>query len=193
MTFVRCSPGRVTWMPRELPWLGRVVAARVGRRLGLLDEPERWLGLTHHYMPIGRRVAIVGGGLVGIELAEFLVEGAAVTVLEAGATMATEMAHPRRWRALTDLRDAGAVLVTHAEVTEIGAGAVTYHHGGDDVGEIASVDVDTVVIATGLRGDSSTADRLRAAGFDPVEIGDHPASVTSKAIGDGFRAGLAVG
>ena len=28
--------------------------------------------LTRHAMPLGRRVAVVGGGLVGIELAEFL-------------------------------------------------------------------------------------------------------------------------
>ena len=61
------------------------LALAVGRRLGLLDDPGRVAALSERYMPVGKRVVIVGGGLVGVELAEFLLDrGRHVTVLEEG-------------------------------------------------------------------------------------------------------------
>src|SRR5262249_60905401 len=73
------------------------------------------------YMPIGRRVVVIGGGLVGAELAEFLAErGREVSVLEEGPVIAREMAHPRRWRVLHELREAGVRLHTRARVLAIG-------------------------------------------------------------------------
>lgn len=174
----------------KLPLIGRT-AARIGRRLKLLDDPERLARLTHHYMPIGDRVVILGGGLVGIELAEFLVDrGRSVTVLETGATMAPEMAHPRRWRVLTDLRDHGADLLTGVDVDEIGTGEVRYRIDG----EHRSVAVDSVVVATGLVADTGVADAFRAGGFDPVVIGDCTGiGYLEGAIREGFHAGLGVG
>ena len=184
--------GDVSEVRKKLPRLVRA-GAGIGRRLGLLADPERLARLTRHYMPIGRRVVIIGGGLVGIELAEFLVErGRTVTVLESGPTMAAEMAHPRRWRALADLRDHGATLVTGATVDEITDTAVCYRTTGDDRG--ARVDVDCVVIATGLTADETVADGFRRAGFDPVVIGDCTGvGYIEGAIREGFHAGLAVG
>ncbi|MEQ8842756.1 MAG: FAD-dependent oxidoreductase [Acidimicrobiales bacterium] len=175
----------------KLPLVGRV-AATVGRRVGLLDDPGRLAKLTEHYMPIGKRVAIVGGGLVGIELAEFLVaRDRTVTVIEEGEVLATEMAHPRRWRVLTDLRHDGASLVTGATVEGIDDGAVRYVVGDDPV---VSVPVDSVVIATGLVADEGVADRFRAAGFVPTVIGDcKGVGYLEGAMREGFHAGLAVG
>ena len=184
--------GDVSRALKKLPWFGRV-AATAGRRLGLLDSAERLARLTQHYMPIGKRVAIIGGGLVGIELAEFLVDrGRAVTVLDDGPTMATEMAHPRRWRVLTDLRDHGATLVTGATVGEITDTEVRYTVGGSDTAD--AVAVDSVVIATGLVADPSVTDTFREAGLSPVAIGDCTGvGYLEGAIREGFLAGLGVG
>jgi 2,4-dienoyl-CoA reductase (NADPH2) len=186
--------GDVSGALRKLPLAGRI-AATVGRRLGLLDDPGRLARLTEHYMPIGDRVAIIGGGLVGIELAEFLVErDREVTVFDEGAVMATEMAHPRRWRVLTDLRDHGATLVTDATVTRIDDGVVEYLEGSAEDGALSSVDVDSVVIATGLVADRSVADRIAAEGFETTVIGDcKGVGYLEGAIREGFHAGLAVG
>jgi 2,4-dienoyl-CoA reductase (NADPH2) len=185
--------GDVAGALKKLPLAGRI-AATAGRRLGLLDDPGRLAKLTEHYMPIGKRVAILGGGLVGIELAEFLVErDRAVTVLEEGDVLATEMAHPRRWRVLTDLRDDGAQLVTGATVTRIDEGSVSYVVGEGADGT-ATVDVDSVVIATGLVADGRVADMFTAAGFVPKVIGDcKGVGYLEGAIREGFHAGLAVG
>lgn len=186
--------GDVAAALRKLPRMGRV-AAMAGRRLGLLKDPERLARLTEHYMPIGNRVAIVGGGLVGIELAEFLVDrGRAVTVLEEGEVLATEMAHPRRWRVLHDLRQHGADLIAQASVTEIGDGVVHYAVGDDEDGTASSVAVDSVVIATGLVADESVANRFRAGGIEPVVIGDCTGvGYLEGAMTEGFHAAVALG
>ena len=175
---------------RKLSLTGRIAVA-AGKRLGLTDDPERLASLTHHYMPIGKRVTILGGGLVGIELAEFLVDrGRTVTVLDAAATLATEMAHPRRWRVLTDLRSHGAELLSNADVLEVTPTQVRYRHNDSD----HAVDADCVVIASGLTGDESVAQQLRAAGLDPVAIGDCTGvGYLEGAMSEGFHAGCSVG
>ena len=175
---------------RKLSLTGRIAVA-AGRRLGLTDDPERLAQLTHHFMPIGKRVTVVGGGLVGIELAEFLVDrGRMVTVLEEGPTLATEMAHPRRWRVLADLRQHGAELLTNADVLEVTPTEVRYRHNERE----HSVDADCVVIASGLIGDDTVAEQMRSAGLDPVAIGDCTGvEYLEGAIRDGFHAGYAVG
>lgn len=145
------------------------VAVRVGRRLGLLTDPGQVARLSERYMPIGTDVVVIGGGLVGAELTEFLVErGRNVTVLEEGEKFALEMAHPRRWRVLNDLRDHGVDFVGQVTDVRIGSGDVSFRVGDDH----RTVAAETVVIATGLRADSSVADEFRAAGHDPIVIGD---------------------
>ncbi|MGI9602533.1 MAG: FAD-dependent oxidoreductase [Acidimicrobiales bacterium] len=174
----------------KLSRFGRL-AARAGRISGITKRTDWMARLTQHYMPVGRRVAVIGGGLVGIELAEFLVDrDREVTVLEEGPLFAAEMAHPRRWRVLHDLREHGVALIGEATVTDIETDTVRFR-----VGNAAHrVPADTVIIATGMVADATVADRLREAGFDPVEIGDvSGVGYIEGAIRDGFNAGYTVG
>lgn len=182
--------GDVKGASAKLPLLGRL-AATAGRISRLTADPGRLAQLTRHYMPLGKRIAIVGGGLVGIELAEFLVErDREVTVFESGPTMAPQMAHPRRWRVLTDLRDHGATLSTGTTVERITAEGVVWATE-DDGGQTA---VDQVVIATGLEADTSVADALSAAGHSVTAVGDCTGvGYIEGAVAAGFQAGLAAG
>lgn len=181
----------------KIPLLGRV-AATAGRALRLTEDPERLAKLTKYYMPVGKRVVIIGGGLVGIEMAEFLVErGREVTVLEAGPKMAVQMAHPRRWRVLTDLRDHGSQLITDAKVTQITEEAVHYElrpGAGDSDGTSVSVESDSVVIATGLVGNPNLGQWKPVDDVEPAVIGDATGiGYLEGAMHEGFHAGLAVG
>jgi len=173
--------------------LSRLVRLTVGaaRFLGFTQDPETVDRLSRQYMPIGKVVVVIGGGLVGIELADFLSErGRAVTVVEEGPKMASEMAHPRRWRVLDDLRTAGVRMMNEAQVvaiTETGVSCRTET-------SITSIAADNVIVATGLEADTRLADSLRAAGLRPVVIGDAGGvGYIEGAIADGFEAALALG
>jgi NADPH-dependent 2,4-dienoyl-CoA reductase/sulfur reductase-like enzyme len=120
-------------------------------------------------MPVGRTVVVVGGGLVGLELAEFLAErGRTVTVLEAGDKLGTEMAHPRRARAIHEARSHGVTLVTGATLTAIGADTVTFTVGD----ETRTAPAAHVIFATGVHGDTRLADALRDRGLEVHVVGD---------------------
>lgn len=144
-----------------------VVAA--GRRLGITDDMDRVRSMSKRWMPVGDDVVVVGGGLVGVELAEFLAErGRRVVVLEEQAKVGVEMAHPRRARAVRDAREHGVRFETGATLVSIDAGHVTYAKGD----ETATVVASNVILATGVHPDESLADALRARGLEVHVAGD---------------------
>jgi pyruvate/2-oxoglutarate dehydrogenase complex dihydrolipoamide dehydrogenase (E3) component len=142
---------------------------------------------------MGKRIAVIGGGLVGAELAEFMAErGREVHVFEEGAVLALEMAHPRRWRVLHDLREAGVSLYPETRVLEIKDKTICFEPTSQDkpAQEIA---IDGVVIATGLIANSETVEILREAGLPVVVIGDAGGvGYLDGAIEDGFKAAIAL-
>jgi 2,4-dienoyl-CoA reductase-like NADH-dependent reductase (Old Yellow Enzyme family)/thioredoxin reductase len=152
----------------RLPFHQRLVVS-IGRSLGLLSTTERVRSLSKRWMPISRDVVVVGGGLVGLELAEFLAErGRRVTVLEEGEKFATEMAHPRRARALHEARSNGVELIAGATLRSITASQVEYAVGE----ETRTVRAGNVILASGVEPDTALADRLCDAGFDVHLVGD---------------------
>ncbi|MGB0619561.1 MAG: FAD-dependent oxidoreductase [Myxococcota bacterium] len=177
-----------------IPLYARLAIA-AGRTLGITTDPSRLRSASKLFMPMGKRVVILGGGLVGAELAEFLAErGREVTVIERGPVVAMEMAHPRRWRVLHDLREAGVELVTDAKPLEITTDAVRFSRKaeGEDEGPIESlVPADTVVIAEGLAANPDPLEALRASGVPVVPIGDvDGVGYIEGAIHQGFRAAV---
>ena len=164
-----------------------------GRRLGIMRSPAHLRALSHRYMPIGRRVVIIGGGLVGVELAEFLAErGRRVTVLEEGEVFASEMAHPRRWRALHELREMGAELLNPARVDRISEHDVEFTlSGAGDKAESLRVEADSVIITLGLEPNPDLAARLETSGTPVIPVGDCTGvGYIEGAIREGFHAAL---
>jgi NADPH-dependent 2,4-dienoyl-CoA reductase/sulfur reductase-like enzyme len=144
-------------------------ALTVARSLRLTDDPSRIRELSKRWMPIGAQVVVLGGGLVGLELAEFLAErGRTVTVIEAGPVLGSAMAMPRRWAAVRRATEHGVTLVRNAAVVEITEHHVVYRVG-DDEHRVAATDV---VVADEVRPDGSLADELRSAGFEVEVVGD---------------------
>ncbi len=156
-----------------------------GSLLGITRNAQWIRRLSHFWMPVGRRVAILGGGLVGVELAEFLVErGRQVTVIEEEEKFGVELAVVRRWRILHGLREHAVVMINKTRVTRIDGNTLTLQ--GED-GE-ASIDADTVIIASGARGDHSLADALRARGIETHIAGDcGEVGYLQGAMHDGYR------
>lgn len=151
------------------PGPGTRILLAAGRALGLTSDMGRIRSLSRIWMPVGRSVVVIGGGLVGTELAEFLAErGRSVTVLEEGQDLAPEMAHPRRWRALHEARRHGVAFHTGAVPTSITERRVTYRIGTVDH-EVAA---DTVLLAAGVHTDRSLVERLRGTCGEIHVIGD---------------------
>jgi 2,4-dienoyl-CoA reductase-like NADH-dependent reductase (Old Yellow Enzyme family)/thioredoxin reductase len=135
----------------------------------------------------GSRVAIIGGELVGCELAEFLVQqGKSVTVMRRGTEMAARMEASRRWGMLERLTYKGVKLlagVTYRRIIDDGIEVVLPD------GRIETVLADSVVLAAGAKSESWLYQALR--GEVPVYVaGD---AVEPRGIREAIHEGAAIG
>ncbi len=143
---------------------------KAGSLTGATNSTEAIQTLSRLWMPLGKRVVIVGGGLVGLELAEFLVErGRQVAVLEPGSHLGRELAIVRRWRVLDNLRNHEVPLKTGISVERIRDNGIDYR---DANGERQQLPADSVVLAIGAEPDDTLATSLEAAGLNVQRIGD---------------------
>ena len=186
---------------RPGPVVRTVLAA--GRLSGITTDLDRVRSLSRRWMPLGRRVVVVGGGLVGTELAEFLAErGRTVTVLEEGTDLATEMAHPLRWRALHEARAHGVDFHTGTRLvavtpTEVVAEMATEPVAGAAGGDIGTSEVrftaDAVLLAGGVMPDRSLADAIDSMVGDDVDVHVVGDADTVGYIEGAIRTGHAIG
>ena len=139
----------------------------------------------------GKRVAILGGGLVGVEVAGFLREREReVTVIEAGATLAPEMAMPRRWRILFELREHGVSLRCDTRVSAIVPEGVEVVDAKGATGMIAA---DSVILATAAEPNRELSEALEREGCEVHTIGDASAIGTiDAAMRDAARTARAL-
>lgn len=173
----------------KLGLLARLLMA-CGSLLGITRNVKRIRRMSHWWMPVGRRVAIVGGGLVGLELAEFLVErGRQVTVLEEAEKFGAELSVVRRWRVLHGLRSHGAVLINRCHLLGIEPQRLRIATNGGD----ADVDADTVILATGAQPAPGLAGSLARRGVEVHLAGDcAEVGYIQGAMHSGHRVGRAL-
>jgi 2,4-dienoyl-CoA reductase-like NADH-dependent reductase (Old Yellow Enzyme family)/NADPH-dependent 2,4-dienoyl-CoA reductase/sulfur reductase-like enzyme len=146
------------------------LATRIGAATGVTTNLALVRKVTHTWMPLGESVAIIGGELVGLELAEFLSErGRKVHVIEPAPRLGKGLQLVRRMRILAELAEHGVGLHGGAKDITIGAKTVGFRNA---TGEACSVSADTVIVAMGAEGDLSLAEQLRAEGFTVHPIGD---------------------
>jgi 2,4-dienoyl-CoA reductase (NADPH2) len=158
-----------------------------GGLLGITRNAAWIRRLSHWWMPVGKRVAIVGGGLVGVELAEFLVErGRQVTVIEEGEKFGVELAVVRRWRVLHGLHEHSVIMINKTRVGRIDG--TTLMLEGED-GAVA-IEADTMVLAAGARDNPALAQALKATGREIHVAGDcGGVGYLHGAMHDGYRIG----
>ncbi|MNE04721.1 putative NADH oxidase [compost metagenome] len=161
---------------------------KAGSLIGVTDSTEAMQKLSHVWMPLGKRVIIIGGGLVGLELAEFLIaRGRQVCVLESGTHLGRELSIVRRWRVLHGVAEHGGQMLTGITVTAIEGNRVRYQTAD---GQSADVRGDSVVLASGAMPDTRLGDALSSAGLNVTSIGDcQSLGYIEGAIAAGHRAG----
>jgi 2,4-dienoyl-CoA reductase-like NADH-dependent reductase (Old Yellow Enzyme family) len=146
------------------------LAAKAGSLTGVTRSPEMIREASKAWMPLGDHIVIIGGELVGLELAEFLAErGRKVTVVDEAPRLGAGIYIVRRWRALADARDLGVALLPGMKNIAIGKDRVTFDDGD---GQHHMVEADNVIVAKGAVGNLTLADSLKDAGFTVHTVGD---------------------
>ena len=138
----------------------------------------------------GDAVLVVGGGLVGLEVADFLsASGKDVTVVEIQETLGDKLDPLPRAMLLKRLEEQGVEIRTRTSVTRVAEGKVLLAGGSDE----AEVSVDLVVLAVGMGPNRDLQAALAGSGLETLTIGDarEPRGV-GEAILEGFEAGAAV-
>ena len=141
-----------------------------GSLVGVTNSTEAMQSLSKLWMPLGKNVTIIGGGLVGLELAEFLVErGRNVHVLEPGPDLGAELSIVRRWKVLHNLESHGVRMEKNTQVHTIGKKSVNYSDAEGNCHELAA---DSVVLAVGADTNNCLSRCLEKHGIEVVNIGD---------------------
>jgi 2,4-dienoyl-CoA reductase (NADPH2) len=175
--------GKLAWWIR----MGLPLVKPVLQRI----RPSAAAALTRRWMPVGKRAVVIGGDLVAIELAEFLVErGRKVTIVSSLRSMAPEMALPRRWRVLRNLREHGVTIINKVKCEEINEKGVVV---SDKKGNMQTVEADTVVIAEGIQNNPALFQQLQVRLPEVYQAGDcADVRLIQGAIEDGAKIGIKI-
>ena len=142
---------------------------KIGRATQLLRNVKALTLLSKIWMPISKNIIIIGGDLVGLELAEFLIErGRKVTVLEPSASLGPNLSIVRRSRVVHLLKENGATLITNTKINEISKEGVLYEH--DEEAHLAKAD--QVIIAMGANPNLELTNALKDKNIAVTPIGD---------------------
>lgn len=146
------------------------LATKIGAATGMTANLDFVRTATKAWMPLGQNVVIIGGELVGVELAEFLHErGRTVTVIEPAPRLGRGLLLVRRMRLLAELKEHGVALHGGARDISIGKSDVSFTNAA---GQPQLVPADQVVVAMGASGDTALADLLRSEGYRVETVGD---------------------
>jgi 2,4-dienoyl-CoA reductase (NADPH2) len=142
----------------------------LARPLSRLVQPGRLRALTKLWMPLGRRVVVVGADLAALELAEFLAtRGRRVTVVERGERLAPEVGLKRLTEHMDRLDGLGVAVNTgvgYERVTPRGL-VVRAERGGE-----REIPADSIVLAGELEPDTALFDAVKGEVPEAHTVGD---------------------
>ena len=137
----------------------------------------------------GENVAVIGGGLIGLDVAEYLDQkGKNVTLLTRQSRIGADIGISMRWGTMMRIKASKIKLINKVSYKEIKKDAVVIEKNGKEM----IIPADTVVISGGLVPDRDLIEALK--GKIPVkEVGDciEPRKIM-EAVHEGFKAALEI-
>lgn len=133
------------------------------------------LGTGMPFMPYRKKIAVIGGGTVGFETAEYIATyNNEVDVYEMKENI-TDLSSPfgltadAETRLINDVEELGVEIRTGSKVLSVKDGVLRYEQNGV---ENESKKYDFIITAVGMRSESALAEALKEAGSAPIIIGD---------------------
>ena len=118
----------------------------------------------------GNKVAVIGGGMVGCEIADFLSEyGKKVDIYEMIDQIGADIWTAVKIHMTKRLKTWNVGIYTSAKIDCIKEGILTYTQNGEMQ---TSEKYDTIVLAAGMKGSNILAEALESAGIKHTVIGD---------------------
>jgi len=144
----------------------------------------RWL--TRFWMPLGRKVVIIGGAIQGCELAEFLVKrGREVVIVDTAEELGDGLGAVNKLCLFDWLAEKGVTMMTgvkYEEITDKGLVIINKE------GRKQNIEADTIVTATPLTPDAELLKGLEGKVIEIYPIGDcREPGLIIDAIADGTR------
>lgn len=140
---------------------------------------------------VGEKVVIVGGGQIGCETADFLLDQRKkITILEMTENVAYDMSKRARKLVLDKLTKGGVEIIKRALVTEISDSEMTYESMGL---KQKLRDFDHVILAVGTVSDSALSREVGEMDVPVFSVGDCVSPRRAiEAIRDGFEVALEI-
>jgi 2,4-dienoyl-CoA reductase (NADPH2) len=150
-------------------------------------RPNTLRSLTKFYLPVGKRVVIIGGGIQGCELAEFLTKrGRKVTIVDTAETLGTGMVDVLMGYLFGWFKKKGVTLISgvkhYVEITDKGLTIINRE------GKKQTVEADSVIPAMPLKPNLDLVEQLREKVAEVYAVGDcREPLLIADAIGTGAK------
>jgi len=150
--------------------------------------PKILRSLSRLWMPIGKRVVIIGGGIQGCELAEFLVKRhRKVTIVDSTDTLGGDMIQHLKQQLFWWFREKGVVMLPGVQlvaITEKGLTVLTKE------GYKRTIEADSIVPAVPMKANTELFDTVKKKFPEVHTVGDcgNPRLIVD-AVADGWRVG----
>ena len=164
---------------------------RVKLPLRLLG-PQLMEALTKIQLPVGKQVVVIGGGIFGCEVAEFLVKrGRKVTIVEETDQIGMEIPYLQRILLVPWLREKGTPILTEVKYDKITREGLTIM---DKKGVKQTLKANNIIVALPPRPNTGLFDALQGKGQKTFMIGDckRGPGLIMNAIADGYKIGCSV-
>lgn len=163
---------------------------------GLKDWLSNGIVVTAQDVLIGKasakgRIAVIGGGLVGAETAEWLAaEGNVVTLVEMQSEIVKDGVGNPKMLLIKSLHDHGVTVMTDTKVLAVDGTGMTVEHDGL---ELSLNDLDVIILAAGVRPYHPLAEALADYPGEVRCIGDAAQAKNGyRNIQEAFETGLAL-
>lgn len=150
--------------------------------------PKTLRALTRLWMPLGKRVVIIGGGIQGCELAEFLVKrGRRVTIVDEAEELGEGMIEHLKLQLFWWFREKGVIMMPGVKPVAVTEKGLIVH---TKQGYNRTIEADSVVPAIPMKPNTALLESLKGKVPEAYAIGDcsNPGLIAD-AIADGWRVG----